>query len=85
MSLLAIQAQCWEWSEGSLGPLPNHSVAAESLWPGEAGKEERRGIGKCRQEVPAGKKRRRVGLLGDFNGLIWMLLIAVTPMYRKMP
>lgn len=34
-----------------------------------------------------GQEERKggVGFHGDFNGLTWMLLIAATPMYRKMP
>lgn len=65
-------------------PLPIQSRAAESLCPGESGKEDREGLGnigrKYQQEIRGG-----VGLYGAYNGLTWVLLIAATPMYRKMP
>lgn len=66
--MLAIKDQHWGCLEDSLGPLLTQSMTAESLYPGETGKEDRKRIGKCRQEVQAGKKGGRRGILMDSPG-----------------
>lgn len=62
-SLKSVTVSYYGSALGAVRRLPccllTQSMAAESLYPGQAGKEDRRGIGKRRQEVPAGKKRRR--------------------------
>lgn len=60
-------------------------MAAESLCPGEAGKEDRGELTSVGRRYKQESKGGGVGLLGDFNGLTCMLLIAATPMYRKIP
>lgn len=88
-SLKSVTVNYYSSALGAVRRLPcrllTQSMAAESLYPGQAGKEDRRGIGKHRQEDQQERKGEGLGLHLDFNGLTWMLLIAATPMYRKMP